>query len=111
MGRTQLFMRMHNYKGGQSEVGGARSSYEVDVMFMEPRGLTINMFQTSTWRPIVMKTNTERKEHLPQEEWETYKVQRLRKKLAEKAKREPKFRFYSLYGHIHRMDTLKSTSR
>lgn len=34
------------------------------------------------------------------------KVHRLRTKLADKAKREPKFRFYCLYGHIHRMDVL-----
>lgn len=54
-----------------------------------------------------MKTNTEQKERLPQDEWDAYKVQRLRMKLAEKAKREPKFRFYALNGHIHRMDVLK----
>jgi len=35
------------------------------------------------------------------------KVHRLRTKLADKAKREPKFRFYCLYGHILRMDVLQ----
>jgi len=35
------------------------------------------------------------------------KVHRLRTKLADKAKREPEFRFYCLYGHIHRMDVLR----
>lgn len=52
-------------------------------------------------------TTTETKSKLPQEEWEALKVQRLRTKLADKAKREPKFRFYTLYGHIYRMDVLK----
>lgn len=33
-----------------------------------------------------------------------YKVQCLRTKLADKAKQEPKFRFYNLYGKILRMD-------
>jgi RNA-directed DNA polymerase len=32
----------------------------------------------------------------------------LRSKLGQKAKDEPKFRFYSLYGHICRMDTLEA---
>lgn len=35
----------------------------------------------------------------------------LRSKLSQKAKCEPKFRFYSLYGHISRTDTLEAAWR
>ena len=52
-------------------------------------------------------TIPEKKPRLSPEEWEAYKVQRLRTKLADRAKRDPTYRFYTLYGHICRMDVLK----
>ena len=39
------------------------------------------------------------------------KLSSLRQKLGHKAKQEPKFRFYSLYGHISREDTLEAAWR
>ncbi len=54
---------------------------------------------------MITKSNTERGIKYPET------LTSLREKLGQKAKREPKFRFYSLYGHLLRKDVLLTAWR
>lgn len=56
-----------------------------------------------------MNTTTDNADDCPLNQWGlTENLSLLRTKLFHKAKAEAKFRFYSLYGHILKMDTLES---
>jgi RNA-directed DNA polymerase len=72
---------------------------------LEPRETESRLNESSTTENLGTMTNRlneHRKVGIPQ------KLADLRSKLGQKAKQEPRFRFYTLYDRIYRMDTLET---
>lgn len=74
------------------------------VTNVERRGLSLSTELSEEERARLEQPTTEKRA-------EATKLSQLRQKLGEKAKQEPKFRFYSLYGLIYRWDVLEEAWR